>query len=165
MKCKWTVRKIYQWLDGELKNARKVAFESHLTGCVTCSKEIELARTFCKSLRAANTHIEPSPGFEATFWKKIYAREHESWLSKLLKDIESLVPVPTFSQAFAIFLIALLVGGTGGVVSAMNIITPARLEGEVTSVKYLSGFHEFQGLPSSSVAATYLKVVRERNRT
>lgn len=113
-------------------------------------------------LKTAPIPIELSETFEASFWKKVYAREQKFWFTKLLRDIESHIPIPTFAQAFAVLLIALLIGGTGGVVSAMNTINPQTLENERTSIKYLSGFHEFQGIPSSSVAASYMKAVEER---
>ncbi len=154
---------IYKWLDGELKDTQKEIFEVHFSTCFSCQKEIELVKTFHQLLKTAPIQIEPSETFEADFWRKAYARQEESRFTKLLRDIESHIPVPNFAQAFTVLLIALLIGGSGGVVSAMNTIMPERLQGERTSVQYLSGFHEFKGVPSSSVAASYLKTVDKRN--
>lgn len=114
------------------------------------------------ALKTAPIPIELSETFEADFWKKVYARQEELWFIKLLREIESHIPTPSFAQAFAVLLIALLIGGTGGAVSVMNTITPQKIETQQTSIKYLSGFQEFKGIPSSSVAASYLKAVEER---
>ena len=164
MKCHGQNRNIYQWLDGELKGPEKMAFEAHLKGCSICQHEMESSRAFHVILQASSLSIEPSSNFEPNFWEKIYARQEESWLSKVLRDIESLFPVPTFSQAFAVLLMALFIGGAGGAVSATNTINPQNLEGARTSIKYLSGFQEFKGIPTSSMAASYLKVAGERSR-
>lgn len=163
MRCKERGRNISQWLDGELKDSESTELEAHLSECLTCKQEVESRKKLDNLIQMANINVEPSSDFEATFWKKVYARGKEPWLSKLLKDIESLIPVPNLSQALAVLLIALFIGGTGGVVSAMNTITPEKLGAQQTSIKYLSGFQEFKGIPSSSVAASYLKTAEERN--
>lgn len=162
MKAHNDKNKIYKWIDGELRDAEKVAFETHLERCSPCQKEVDSIRTFHQLLKTAPLQIEPSETFEADFWRKIYTRQSESWFSKLLKNIESHIPVPNFAQALTVVFVALLIGGTGGGVSAMNTMTPERLEGARTSVQYLSGFQEFRGIPSSSVAASYMKAVDER---
>ena len=110
-----------------------------------------------KLLKESFSTIEPSKDFERVFWQKILERQKEPWFVRVLKDLESFIPFPTPVQAMAFVLTAFLIGGTGGVVSAMNV--PTSLEAKRTSVQYLSGFHEFKGIPSSSVAATYLKTI------
>ena len=110
-----------------------------------------------KLLKESFSTIEPSRDFERVFWQKIFERQKEPWLVRVLKDLEAFIPFPAPSQAVAFVLVAFLIGGTGGVVSAMNV--PTSLEAKRTSVQYLSGFHEFKGIPSSSVAATYLKTI------
>lgn len=165
MRCNSDRRKIYRWLDGELEAPERRAFETHLKGCPACQKKVESLRGFHRMLQStAPLLIGPSLDFESNFWKKAYARQHESRLSKFLKDIESLFPVPTFAHAVAILLLALLIGSAGGIVSARNIIMPQQLEDQRTSIQYLSGFREFKGIPSSSVAASYLMAVEERNK-
>lgn len=165
MKAHNNKQEIYKWLDGELKGIQKEMFETHSRTCLSCQKEIESAKTFHQLFKTASIHVEPSETFEADFWKKVYARQEKSWFTKLLRDIESHIPIPNFAQAFTVLLIALLIGGTGGAVSAMNTITPKKIETQQTSIKYLSGFQEFKGIPSSSVAASYLKLktLEERN--
>lgn len=163
MKAHNNKQEIYKWLDGELKGTQKEIFETHSRVCFSCRKEIESVTTFHQLFKTAPIHIQPSETFEANFWKKIYARQEEPWFTKLLRNIESHIPVPNFAQTFAVLLIALLIGGTGGAVSVMNAVTPQKLGSQQTSIKYLSGFHEFKGIPSSSVAASYLKTVDERN--
>ena len=98
MKCNGQNRNIHQWLDGELAGPEKTAFEAHLQGCAVCQQEMESSRAFQGMLQSAFLAVGPSPNFEADFWKKVYARQQESWLSKVLRDIESLFPVPTFSK-------------------------------------------------------------------
>ena len=112
-------------------------------------------------LKESFSTIEPSKDFERVFWQKILERQKEPWFTRVLKDLESFVPFPTPTQAVAFLLVAFLIGGTGGVVSAMNV--PTSLEAKRTSVQYLSGFHEFKGVPSSSVAAAYLKTIENRS--
>ena len=121
-------------------------------------------------LKESFSTLEPSKGFERVFWQKIleksatkapadssFGEQKEPWFVRVLKDLEFLIPFPAPGQAVAFVLVAFLIGGTGGVVSAMNV--PTDLEAKRTSVQYLSGFHEFKGIPTSSVAATYLKTI------
>jgi len=112
-------------------------------------------------LRASVPVITPSPGFDGVFWKKLMGRQKEPRLVRLLRGLESWVPTPNFTGAVAVVMIAFLVGGAGGVYSVKNV--PASLEAQRSSVQYLSGFREFQGIPASSVAATYLKAIGKGN--
>ena len=106
-------------------------------------------------LRGSFSTIEPSKDFERVFWQKILERQKEPWFVRVLKDLESLIPSPTPSQAVAFLLVAFLVGGMGG--AAFNLSTEAFPGGGKTASPYLSGFHEVKGIPASSLAATYLK--------
>lgn len=162
MNCGSVRKNIYKWIGGRLEREKNKDFKSHLLECAGCQREVQSAKRLENLLRAGGYSIEPSPQFEADFWKKVFAREREPWLSRLLRDFESLVPVPNFSQAFAVLLIALFVGGAGGVVSAMNTLTPEGVESGRASIQYLSGFREFKGIPSSSVSAAYLRTTEER---
>lgn len=162
MNCKYR-KNIYKWVDGELKGASRNELENHLKLCVNCRKEFELIKKLNVIIRTSVSSIEPSPNFEGRFWQKVLEREKAPWLAKVLRGVESHIPVPNFAQALAVLLVALIIGGAGGVVSAMNTVMPERLEGAQTSVQYLSGFQEFKGIPSSSVTVSYLKAVEERN--
>ena len=106
-------------------------------------------------LKESFSTIEPSKDFERVFWRKILERQEEPWFVRVLKDLESLVPFPTPSQAVAFLLVAFLIGGMGG--ATFNLSTEAFPGGGRTSSLYLSGFHEVKGIPASSLAATYLK--------
>lgn len=114
-------------------------------------------------LRADVPEMAPSREFDTLFWKKVTERQKEPRLVRLFRALEAWVPTPNFSGAVAVVLIAFLVGGAGGVYSARNV-APS-LEAQRSSVQYLSGFREFQGIPASSVAATYLKTIGEGNST
>ena len=110
-------------------------------------------------LRADVPQITPSRGFDALFWEKVTERRKEPVLVRLLRDLEAWVPTPNFSGAVAVVVIAFVVGGAGGVYSARN--AAPSLDAQKSSVQYLSGFREFQGIPASSVAGSYLKTIEE----
>ena len=87
-------------------------------------------------LKAAPSRIEPSAYFESRFWQKV----SEPKTIRLFDWI----PVPCFAQAAAAIIVAVIIGGAGGAVSAMN--TP-----------------EIKGISSSSVASNYLKLIGSEN--
>ncbi len=161
MNCRDLKKQIYQMLDGEIPNAIKGELSLHLEGCSTCQGDLKSIKAFHGILRRNLPTIEPSKDFERVFWQKALERQKEPWFVRLLKELDSLIPHPGMPQMAMVVLMAVLVGGTGGVVSAMN--STGSFEAERTSVQYLSGFHEFKGVPSSSVAASYLKVIDNRS--
>ena len=144
-------------LDGEIPDSVKARLTPHLEGCSACQGELESIKAFQGILRNHPPTIEPSEDFERVFWQKALERQKEPWFIRLLKELDSLIPHPSTPQVAMVVLTAFLVGGTGGVVSARN--STGSFEAERNSVKYLSGFREFKGVPSSSVAASYLKVI------
>lgn len=144
-------------LDGEIPDSVRAKLTPHLEGCSACQGELESLKTFQVILRSHPFTIEPSKDFERVFWQKALEREKEPWFIGLLKELDSLIPHPSTPQLAMVVLMAFLIGGTGGAVTAMNSV--GSLEAERNSVKYLSGFREFKGVPSSSVAASYLKVI------
>ena len=91
-------------------------------------------------LKYAPAKIESSAGFEAKFWRKVSERERTPRLVRAFEWI----PVPSFAQVAAAVLIAVLIGGAGGAVSAMS--TPG-----------------VKGISSSSVASTYFKLIGSEN--
>jgi len=129
MDCKPAKKSVRQWTEGEFETL----------------------------LRAGVPEITPSREFDARFWEKVTERQKEPRLIKLFRDLEAWIPTPNFSGAVAVVLIAFLVGGASGVYSIKS--APPSLESQRSSVQYLSGFREFQGVPASSVAATYLKTI------
>lgn len=161
MNCKHQ-KNIYQWVDGELRDVGRLAFEKHLSACLICQKEVQVLQKLNLLIRTNVVAIDPSPNFEGIFWQKVLQREKESWLSKVFRRLDSFVPTPNFAQAFAILFMALFIGGTGGFVATANTLTPEQMQAKKASVKYLSGFQEFAGIPSTSVAASYLRGASER---
>lgn len=161
MKCQEIKEDVYLWLDGELSGNRKAELETHIKICVSCRKEAEAIETLNRALLGTAHEIKPSPGFEASFWNEASSRVQGPWFIKWLHDFEFSLPTPGWAQGLAVLVIALVVGGTGGAVSAMNS-AQVSLEAKGASVRYLSGFREFKGVPAPSVAATYLKTIDER---
>ena len=165
MNCKTAKRSIYRWLDKELEPPLLNEFEEHLTKCTACRKDTDSIRRFTAQLRTAPLLIEPSADFDAIFWRKVWEHKERPWFFRLVRDLEVWVPAPTWAQAAAVVLIAFLVGGTGGVVSAVqlegNVGTPWRVA-PTGSMPYLSGFPEYKGVPFPSLAASYLKASDER---
>jgi hypothetical protein len=111
-------------------------------------------------LRAGVSELAPSEGFEARFWKKVIERQKAPWTIRFFRDLESWIPAPNLSGAVASLVIAFLVGGVGG--STYTIRNAADgSEAQRASIRYLSGFQEFQGVPASSIAGTYLKTAEK----
>lgn len=152
MTCKDYRKKLY--LGAQEKN-----FLAHVEGCPECQKEAKSIERLDGLLGSSFYTIEPSKNFEQVFWQKVLERQKEPWFVRLLKELDSLIPRPSAPQMAMVALMAFLIGSTGGVVSAMN--STGSLEAERNSVQYLSGFREFKGLPTSSVAASYLKVIED----
>lgn len=165
MNCGSVKKYLSSWVDGESEISDPKAFEEHLAGCSSCQREEESFKAFSGLLRMSAERIEPSFDFDSRFWKKAFEREKEPWLVRILKSLETLVPAPNFGQVFAALTLALLIGGASGVVSATNTLTPDRIQGSKESIQYLSGFREFGGVPSPSVAGVYLKTVSRGNQS
>ena len=132
---------------------------AHLENCPGCREESKSIEVLDGFLKGSFSTIEPSKDFERVFWRKILERQKEPWFVRVLKDLESFVPFPTPAQAVAFVLTAFLIGGTGGVVSAIG--AGQETGNPSVSGRSLSGFGEFKGMPATSVAAAYLKVLEE----
>jgi hypothetical protein len=163
MKCKHQEH-INQWLEDRLASGQRAAFEIHLKECVFCKKEVMVYQKLNELLRSSIPITQPSLNFERIFWQKILEREKEPWWAKRFRDVESLIPTSS-PQVAALLFFALIIGGAGGVLSAMNTLTPENIASNRASIRYLSGFREFNGIPSPSVAASYLKTVLERENS
>ncbi len=110
-------------------------------------------------LKASAPGITPSQGFEARFWEKVAERQREPWLVGLFRGLESWVPTPSFAGALTVLVIAFLMGSAVGVYYSTRSAAVPSLEAQRTSIQYLSGFREFQGVPASSIAVTYLRTI------
>lgn len=162
MNCKYQ-KNIYRLVDGKLKGAEQAQFQKHLQGCFICQKEVGAIQKLNALIKTSAVSVEPSPNFDGIFWQKVLQRENEPWFARVLRRLENLIPAPNFAQTFAVLLFALLIGGTGGFVATANTISPEQMQASRTSIKYLSGFQEFAGVPSSSVAANYLKMTEGKS--
>ena len=158
MDCTNSKKYIYQMLDGEAPASIKAELVLHMGGCSVCQREAESIKAFQGILRNDSAKIEPSKHFERVFWQKVLERQKEPWFIRLWNELDFLIPRPSTPQMAMVVLTAFLIGGTGGDVSAVN--APVNLEAKRTSVLYLSGFQEFRGIPSSSVAAAYLQTIK-----
>lgn len=163
MKCQLIQKNIDRWLDGNLQEPLKREVELHVKVCFFCKKELETTETLQKILRTPSATIEPSSDFDAIFWNKVYERSKKPWFSKLLTNLEWTIPIPNLSQAFATLAIAFLVGSAGGLFSVLNTQASDLSRKLSPPVQTLSGFHEFKGIPSFSVAGAYLTMLEERN--
>jgi hypothetical protein len=113
-------------------------------------------------LRAGQTALEPSPGFEARFWARVRARESEGWPAKLGRFFEDLLPVPQLAPVAAFLLAAFLIGSAGGFAAFLDFSNePFLAGGQVTP---MSGFEEYKGLPISSLSGTYLRAIEKGDR-
>ena len=155
MECKTVKRNISRWVDGELEATQKADIEGHLQRCVSCHKEAEAFQALNPFLRQTGDPVESSRGFDTVFWAKVAERQKTPWFAKLLNDLEALVPAPNLRRAVAFATLAFFIGNLGGVVSTMR--PGVQDGGSVASLKTLSALQEFKGVPSYSLAATYLK--------
>lgn len=158
MNCKYQ-KNIYRVVDGKLKGAEQAQFQKHLLGCLVCQKEAGAIQKLDALIKMSAVSIEPSPNFDGIFWQKVFQRQSEPWVVKVWRHFESLIPTPNFSQALVALLIAFFVGSTGG---AISIFGSTNYQNEPAI--YLSGSPEYKGIPSASVAASYLKTIEGKSR-
>ncbi len=110
------------YLDNELDEAQKRAFESHLSGCLECRKEIE-AFTRLKRITDDVTLVEPEDRLWQQYWGRLYNRIERGigWVVFSVAGIllliyggfmaiESLIKDPTVGILLKVALLALLAG-------------------------------------------------------
>ena len=151
MKC---LRKsdIAKWLDGELGDNPLVT--EHLDSCASCRSELESAKRVIDLVRASAYSFEPSDSFESGFWQKVNASIKEPWYRSFLEGMEGLVPRLAFSPVLTVLMAAMLVGGSGGILTGLR-----SMDNQETgiSLRHVTGYSDYKGLPASSVAAAYLQ--------
>lgn len=104
-------------------------------------------------IRRAFMPTEPSRSFDQTFWQKIAERKAEPFAARVWRSVSGLLPAPSLAPVFAAAFLAFVLGGTAGV---MNEI---RSPGPVSAAsRTLSGFSEYRGVPSLSLAGSYLNM-------
>lgn len=160
MQCHLATEKIVLLLDNELGGSEQAALEEHLTTCVSCQQEMAEMQTLQHMLRAPLPELKPSPHFETTFWQKVAERQKTSQPWGWLKTLEAFFPIPSFTQAMALLLISLLIGGMGGIVSAANRLES--VQAASNAPLSLSRFPEYKGLPHPSISATYMKKIERK---
>lgn len=143
---------IAKWLDGEL-GADPVLTE-HLNVCASCRSELESAKRVRDLIKSSTYSLEPSEAFESGFWQKVNASIKEPWYLNVLKGMEGLVPRLAFSPVLTILLAVMLVGGSGGILTGLRYMDNP--EGGI-SLRRVTGYSDYKGLPASSVAAAYLQ--------
>ena len=141
MNCKQIRENIYKFVDEEIRDG---GFARHLIGCPACQKKVESVREFNALLKTAKLEIDPSKNFENTFWAKVLERQQNSWLERLLGDLEAVTQFVHLKQATAFILLAFLIGNIGGATTVM-IQKPRTTDPLVTS--------------SHGIAFSYLKTM------
>ncbi len=158
MDCKYK-KFISKWNDKVLGDTERSIFELHLKSCLVCQEEVQAYLKLENLLLSSFPKIEPSPNFDAIFWKKVLERRKESWLQQLIYIIENGITNLNFSHTFAILVLALLIGGTGGTLATFN----SSVQSKDASVLTLSGFEEIKGVPMTSIAGTFLSLEEKGN--
>ncbi len=110
------------YLDNELDEAQKRAFESHLSGCPECRREIE-EFTRLKRITDDVTLVEPEDRLWQQYWGRLYNRIERGigWMVFSVAGIllliyggfsaiESVIRDPTVGVLLKVGLLALLAG-------------------------------------------------------
>jgi anti-sigma factor (TIGR02949 family) len=63
--CGTTVRRLWDYLDGELDAARAAEVDAHLAGCAECPPHFEFAHTFLEALAAGRRAADAEPALRA----------------------------------------------------------------------------------------------------
>ncbi len=67
--------KISSYLDKELSEAERLEMEAHLRACAECKGELESMQGLDRLIQEL-PEVEPGPGFDSAFWKKVDALEY-----------------------------------------------------------------------------------------
>ena len=162
MKCMAARKQISPWLDNASSPAARAGLEAHAKVCAACAAEVSREKKLRALLRADQPLIQPSADFERNFWREVSESPRESRWSWLWESIETVLPSPSFAQALAAVLLGLLVGGAGGAISLWSAAIPQRGPDVIVTAHSLTGFSEYKGLPSASLAAAYLQSEEKR---
>ncbi len=152
MKC-LEKEQIAKWVDGELE--KSPAVQEHLETCSACQAQLTSEQEIRNLLKATAFSIEPSERFESGFWQKVNASIKEPWYRKVLAEIDALIPRRAFSPVWAVLLVAMLVGGSGGFLTQLYSFDNQGAGN--LSLRRVAGYADYKGLPVSSLAAAYLQ--------
>ena len=158
MNCTEFQKNIYRRLDGKIDEGLKEKMAGHSGSCPSCCREFEMAGKLNTALCSAGENVEPSRDFEASFWRKVYARKKKPWLVRIFDELEPFIPVPTFAQAFAALFLAFFIGSAGGILTGRTAIDIPLAQ---TAASYFSQTYMHKGNPPFSLAGIYLKMIEE----
>lgn len=110
------------YLDNELQEEQRKAFEQHLTSCPECSRELEEFRRL-KEMTDQVTLVEPEDRLWDQYWSGIYNRVERSvgWILLSIaaialliyagfKAIEAIISNPEVDKILKVALLALIAG-------------------------------------------------------
>ena len=157
IKCGNSLEDLSRWVDGELKDEQGRSLGAHVESCAFCQKEAMVFRSLNQTLRSSKEELRVSPGFETSFWMRVSDRQGIPWVTKLLENLETLLPMPNLRQAVAFSILAFFIGNIGGIVSGLErgMFVPA----PSTVDRHFLGVQEFKGVASYSLAGAYLSTV------
>jgi len=138
------------YLDGELKEKKKLLIKEHLSKCAECKKEADLLNKtfyFLKNQERLNS----SDDFETNLWERIYLAEKRQLLPQAI--FGQLVHLILSAAVAAALIIGVIVGNfVGKTISSQTV----KLEEE----KYLTSIEldSFQNLPPGSLPEVYFNL-------
>ena len=101
--CDLCLENLSAYLDGELSDADKQAFEQHIQACETCAEELAVMKLILSS--ASDLEEELPEGFEASLHKRLEAAKEEAATKR-----KQLVKIRLFSQIAAGFILVVALG-------------------------------------------------------
>ncbi|MBP7177251.1 MAG: zf-HC2 domain-containing protein [Thermoclostridium sp.] len=101
--CDLCLENLSAYLDSELSNADKQAFEQHIQTCETCAGELALMKTILSS--SSELEEDLPDGFEASLHKRLETAKEEAAVKR-----KRLVNIRLFSQIAAGFVLVIALG-------------------------------------------------------
>ncbi len=101
--CDLCLENLSAYLDGELFDADKQAFEQHIQACETCAGELAVMKLILSS--TSDLEEELPEGFEASLHKRLEAAKEEAATKR-----KQLVKIRLFSQIAAGFILVVALG-------------------------------------------------------
>jgi len=113
MNCKKIKRFLSLFLDGRLDKNNVAAVETHIEGCLICSRELKLLRESWDLLGKWDS-VSPSPNFKAVFWQRASYEGSPLLLKKPIFVFPRFRPVfvPALASFFAVLIAGIYYGGS-----------------------------------------------------
>ncbi|MFQ6067455.1 MAG: anti-sigma factor family protein [bacterium] len=160
MNCKKIKRKLGSFLDKELEKKERISVKQHLKQCLHCGEEAKILSQIQSSLKEWKD-IEPSPDFEANFWKKLALEKEKGpsfrWLHLLPRPIIIALALVILPLAGLLFVRSLLPGSL--------LYHRAELIEVEARQQYLAslGLNSFKDFFPHSVGRIYFSLISEEN--